>query len=99
MIIFWILFAVKALAFVGGVAGLIHAIATRPDAFPAIDTKPKGFWVAVLAVSTIAVVLCGLMSPTSIFFLAGVIGISVYLADVRPRADEIQGKSWFRKAA
>ncbi len=98
-----ILYAISALTLLGGLAALVHAIGTRPDAFPAVDTKSKGFWVIVLALSTLVCTLIGAaalqVSFLGIFYLAGVIAICVYLADVRPRTDEIQGKSWFRKAA
>ncbi len=114
VIIFAVLLVITVLSFVGGVASLIHAVVTRPDAFPAVDTKSKGFWIGVLAASTLATGLFGvfrllalpivasslvLTSFSGLIFLAGVVGISVYLAGVRPRIDEIQGRSWFRKAA
>ena len=114
LIIFAVVLAITVLAFFGGVVSLIHAIVTRPDAFPAVDTKSKGFWIGILAASTLATGLLGvyhvlvlpivfasrvLTSFSGLIFLAGVVGISVYLAGVRPRIDEIQGRSWFRKAA
>ncbi|AVM01782.1 DUF2516 domain-containing protein [Gordonia iterans] len=102
-IVFFLLLAITAVTVIGGLAALVHAISTRPDAFPAVDTKSKGFWVGILLASTLVAGLLGaqqlLMSPLGLFYLAAVVGISVYLAEVRPRVDEIQGKSWFRKAA
>lgn len=102
-IIKYLLLALTVLTVIGGLAALVHAIVTRPDAFPAVDTKSKAFWVAVLAVSTLVAAVFGasslLTSMLGLLYLAGVIGICVYLAEVRPRVDEIQGRSWFRKAA
>ncbi|MFT3661039.1 MAG: DUF2516 family protein [Gordonia sp. (in: high G+C Gram-positive bacteria)] len=98
-----LLIAITVATVIGGSVALVHAVSTRPDAFPAVDTKSKVFWVAVLAVSTFAAALLQagqvLISPLGLFYLAAVVGIGVYLAEVRPRVDEIQGKSWFRKAA
>lgn len=102
-IVVGVLGAITLLTVVGGLVSLVHAITTRPDAFPAVDQKSKVFWVAVLAVSTLAGALLGagqvLMSILGLFYLAAVVAICVYLAEVRPRVDDIQGKSWFRKAA
>ncbi len=102
-IIYYLLLAITVLTVIGGLACLVHAIMTRKDAFDAVDTKSKPFWVAVLAISTLVAALFGagslLSSFWGLFYLAGVIGICVYLAEVRPRMDEIQGRSWFRKAA
>ncbi|GAA3969958.1 DUF2516 family protein [Gordonia caeni] len=114
LFIFYLMLVVTGVTLIGGAAALVHAIATRPDAFPAVDTKSKGFWVAILAVSTVVAGLLGVLrllslpviasgqvltSFTGLLFLAAVIGICVYLAEVRPRVDDIQGRSWFRKAA
>jgi len=97
--LFWIL---TILTVVGAVVSLIHAVATRPDAFTAVDAQSKVFWVVVTAVSTLVGVFLGafsLLSMLGIFYLAAVVAVIVYLVDVRPRVDEVQGKSWFRKSA
>ncbi|GAA4745234.1 hypothetical protein GCM10023217_12890 [Gordonia alkaliphila] len=114
LIIFILMLVLTVLTLVGAVAGLVHAVATRPDAYPAIDTKSKGFWVAILAVCSAVAALFGVLrvltlpiaysgavltSFAGLFLLASMVGTSVYLVDIRPRIDEIQGRSWFRKAA
>ncbi|GAC56938.1 hypothetical protein GOHSU_14_01050 [Gordonia hirsuta DSM 44140 = NBRC 16056] len=114
LIIFCLMLVITVLALLGGLAGLVHAIATRPDAFPAVDARSKGFWIGILAVSTLVAGLLGVLrllslpvvasgavltSFSGLLFLAAVVGISVYLAEVRPRVDDIQGRSWFRNAA
>lgn len=114
LIIFVLMLALTGLTLVGAVAGLVHAVATRPDAYPAIDTKSKGFWVAIMAVCAAVAALFGVLrvltlpimaagavltSFAGLFLLASMVGTSVYLVDIRPRIDEIQGRSWFRKAA
>lgn len=114
LFIYYLMLVITGVTLIGGLAALAHAVATRPDAYPAVDTKSKGFWVAILAVSTVVAALLGVLrllslpvvaggqvltSFTGLLFLAAVIGICVYLAEVRPRVDDIQGRSWFRKAA
>lgn len=81
---------------IGAVAATIHAITVRGDAFPTVGKQSKVFWVALLAVSAVLVPVFGVL------YLPGLIGtviVLVYLADVRPRVDDILGRSWFRKAA
>lgn len=100
----WLVIAITLLTAVAGVVALIHAVLTRADAFPAVDAKSKGFWVAVLAVSTFATLFYAGVSqffgPLALMiFVAAAVAICVYLAEWRPRLDAVQGKSWFRKAA
>ena len=96
----YILLAITVVSGVTGVVALVHAATTRADAFTAISAQSKGFWVAVLAVSTILIWVVqagfgfGLM-----FFLASLTAVLVYVVDVRARIDEILGRSWFRKNA
>lgn len=76
------------------IAAFGHCLLQRPDAFSAINTLPKGAWLALLAVS----VLVTLLSTTSIGLL-GLIGVTVaavYMLDTRPALrDAIDGRgSW-----
>ncbi|MFT3716745.1 MAG: DUF2516 family protein [Gordonia sp. (in: high G+C Gram-positive bacteria)] len=96
--------AIYLITALAGLVSLVHVIFTRPDAFTAIDTKSKGFWIAVLAISTLVAAFSGevamIFGPLAfMIFIAAMVGIIVYLVEIRPRTDEIQGKSWFRKAA
>lgn len=72
---------------------LIHVIRQRADAFPAVDKQTKPIWLAILGVATLLLLLqpggLGLLTFVSI------IATGIYLADVRPKVDEVQrGPRW-----
>ncbi|MFI9414999.1 uncharacterized protein NG2371_00131 [Nocardia gamkensis] len=72
---------------------LIHAVRQRPDAFTAVDKLTKPIWLAILG----AAVLVLLLSPAGLGLLsfAAIIATGIYLADVRPKVDEVQrGPRW-----
>ncbi|MGC4934277.1 DUF2516 family protein [Gordonia sp. DT30] len=89
-----LLLLLTVVAGVAAVVALVHASIQRKDAFPAVDKQSKVIWVALLAAATLFIWL--FQAPT-LFYLIGVVAVIVYLVDVRPRVDEIQHKSWFRK--
>jgi hypothetical protein len=71
-----------------------HCLLQRPDAFSAINTLPKGAWLALIGGSAVLTLLTG----TS-FLMIALIAITiaaVYLLDVRPALrDVIDGRgSW-----
>lgn len=75
---------------------LVHAVRQRRDAFTAVDKLTKPIWITILVV---AAFLLG--SPFlgvglgMIGLIAGLVATGVYLADVRPKVDEIQrGPRW-----
>lgn len=80
--------ALEAFAFV-------HALKTRPDAFVAAGKRTKQFWMAVTGVAT----LLGFVSLGGLGFLAiiGVVAAGVYLADVRPAVESVQGRGSSRQ--
>ena len=95
---------ILTLSVVAGLAGLVtvvHAAVHRPDAFAAVDRQSKGFWVGVLALSTVFLAVFGVAGGVSpiigMICLSGLVAVIVYLVDVRPKVDEIQGRRWFRK--
>ncbi len=76
-----------------GVFTFVHAARQRPDAFTAVDKLTKGKWLAIIGVATMVMLVFWQRS----FFLAifGVVAVGVYLADVRPKVDEVQrGPRW-----
>jgi hypothetical protein len=76
---------------------LVHAIRQRRDAFTAVDKLTKPIWVTILSVAAVVQVLplLGGFSLGMIGLIAGVVATGVYLADVRPKVDEIQrGPRW-----
>ncbi|HNP56551.1 MAG TPA: DUF2516 family protein [Gordonia sp. (in: high G+C Gram-positive bacteria)] len=90
-----------AAAGLAGVLSLVHAALTRPDAFTAVDRQTKGFWVGILALSTLFLVVFGVAGGVSAIIgmicLLGLVAVLVYLVDVRPKVDEVSGRRWFRK--
>ncbi|GAA4112704.1 DUF2516 family protein [Knoellia locipacati] len=73
------------------VFALVHALKTRPDAFVAAGKRTKNFWLAVTGVAT----LLGFISlGGGLGFLAiiGIVAAGVYLADVRPAVETVQGR-------
>ena len=91
-----ILLVLTAVAGVASAVALVHAAMQRADAFPAVDRQSKVIWVSILAAATLFIWFFG--APT-ILYLIGVVAMLVYIVDVRPRVDEIQGKRWFSKRA
>lgn len=90
-LILWILTIVAGVA---SLVCLIHASMQRADAFPAVGKQTKVIWVLILLAATLFI---WFFQAPSLFYLIGVVAMLVYLVDVRPRVDEIQGKSWFSK--
>jgi len=72
------------------VFAFVHALRTRPDAFVAAGKRTKNFWLGVTGVAT----LLGFVSMGGLGFLAivGVVAAGVYLADVRPAVETVQGR-------
>lgn len=73
------------------VFAFVHALKTRPDAFVAAGKRTKNFWLAVTGVAT----LLGFISLGGGLGLLAIVGIvagGVYLADVRPAVESVQGR-------
>ncbi|MEV5651886.1 DUF2516 family protein [Nocardia sp. NPDC052254] len=72
---------------------LVHAIRQRSDAFTAVDKLTKPIWVSILVVALLFLLLA--RTPVGLLGIAAVIATGIYLADVRPKVDEIQrGPRW-----
>lgn len=76
--------ALYVLAGIAGAAGAVLAATTRPDAFEAAGRQSKSAWVAILAVSAIALLL---RLPFIAWFAAVAVGI--YYFDVRPQINNL----------
>jgi hypothetical protein len=72
-IIFLVLLAVKAFAF-------IHAATRRPDAYPAAGKMTKTAWLLILGLA----VACDVLLPNTLLMIAGTVAAFVYILDVRP---------------
>lgn len=70
---------------------LIDAVRRRPDAFVAAGKRTKQFWTILLGVAA-AIGFVVLFSPLNLFGLLAVIAGGVYLADVKPALDQLQGR-------
>ncbi|NKY56550.1 MULTISPECIES: DUF2516 family protein [Nocardia] len=89
----WIMAALWLLAISATVFALVHAVRQRSDAFTAVDKLTKPIWLGILGVAVLLLMLpplrLGLLS-----FVA-IIATGIYLADVRPKVDEVQrGPRW-----
>lgn len=74
-------------ALVLGAFALVHAIRQRSDAFTAVNKLTKPIWLGIIAVAMVVILAMG---PVSLFGVIGVVAIGVYMADVRPKVDEVQ---------
>lgn len=85
--------ALWLLAISATVFALVHAVRQRSDAFTAVDKLTKPIWLGILG----AAVLLMLLPPLRLGFLSfiAIIATGIYLADVRPKVDEVQrGPRW-----
>lgn len=77
---------VMSLAFTGaGLFAIVDAARRPQSGFQYIGKLSKPIWLAILAVATVFV----LVTPISILGLAGMVGIGVYYADMRPKLQEL----------
>lgn len=68
---------------------LVHAALQRPDAYTAVDKLTKPAWLVILAAALLLAFVMGPGFGSAIAACAA----GVYLADVRPKLLEVQGKS------
>ena len=80
-VLFWAVLTATVYAFV-------HAAMQRPDAYTAADKLTKPVWLIILAGSGLLSWVLGVTGMVVAAVAAG-----VYLADVRPKLLEVQGKS------
>ena len=68
----------------------IDALRHRADLFPAVGRLSKVAWLGILGVAVL-ISIVSLAGPLNIFNLIGVIAAGVYLADLRPKIQQISG--------
>lgn len=66
----------------------VHAAMQRPDAYTATDKLTKPVWLVILGAAGLLSLVLGVTGIAIAAVAAG-----VYLADVRPKLLEVQGKS------
>lgn len=85
-----ILEVVRWLVIVATIYSFVHAAIQRPDAYTAAEKLTKPVWLVILGVA-------GLLAVVGVLGIMGVViaavASGVYLADVRPKLLEVQGKS------
>ena len=76
------------------VYAFVHAALQRPDAYPAADKLTKQAWLTILGAAGLLALL-GLVMPGLFVVLTAIAAVAtgVYMADVRPKLLEVQGKS------
>ncbi len=67
---------------------LVHAAMQRSDAYIAAEKLSKPVWLVILAAAVVVPLLLNVLGAAMAACAAG-----LYLADVRPRLLEVQGKS------
>lgn len=85
-----------ALAVGGAILGVfcvIDSASRRADAYVAADKQTKGTWVGILVACgvVLGLAMAGLFAPQGLLWLAAMVGVMVYLADVRPRLKQVSG--------
>lgn len=85
-----VLLVLGALAFGLELYALADAARRRPDAFVAAGKRTKQFWTILLAVAA-AIGFVVLFSPLNMFALLAVVASAVYVTDVRPALEAVQG--------
>lgn len=96
LIALWIMQIIGWAGTLVGLGAFFHALLQRADAFTAADRKTKPIWLAITGASTVAMGLFGYGGAGTLFWLAGIVAVLVYLVDVRPKLIEVQrgGKNW-----
>ena len=90
MSLLYLAFRIASIVF--GVFALVHAIRQRADAFPAVGKLTKPIWLGIIGASTFAFLI---LPPLNLVWVIGIVAVGVYMADVRPKVDEIQQpRSW-----
>ncbi|MEU7215437.1 DUF2516 family protein [Nocardia iowensis] len=88
-----ILFVLWLAALGATIFALIHAVRQRPDAFTAVDKLTKPIWLGILGAAMLLLLLS--LGGLGLLSFIAIIATGIYLADVRPKVDEVQrGPRW-----
>ncbi|MBP2475961.1 membrane associated rhomboid family serine protease [Crossiella equi] len=91
----WILIGISYAAIPVGLYAFVHALMQRADAFTAVDKLTKPAWLGITGGATLALAIFRFGDAGSLFWMAAVVAVLVYLVDVRPRVNEAQrGPRW-----
>lgn len=74
-----------------GVFAFVHALLQRSDAYTAADKLTKPAWLGITGGGAAVLALFPFGTGGTLFWLAGLIAVLVYLVDVKPAVTEVQG--------
>jgi Protein of unknown function (DUF2516) len=77
-----------------GLYAFIHALRQRSDAFTAADKLTKPAWLGITGASALVLVVFrdgGPLGGGSLFWLAALVAVLVYIVDVKPAVVAVQG--------
>lgn len=78
-----------------GLFAFFHALTQRVDAYTAAERMTKPAWLGITGGGAAAMLLFSPAGFGSIFWLAGLVAVLVYMVDVRPKLIEVQrGPRW-----
>ena len=83
-----VLFVVQIAVLIMALYAVVHAALQRPDAYTAAEKLTKPVWLIILGAGILVELVLGITGVAIAAVAAG-----VYLADVRPKLLEVQGKS------
>ena len=89
----WILTGLWLLAIPVGGFAFIHALLQRAEAFTAADKLTKPAWLGITGASVLVLILFqqGPGSSGTLFWIAALVAVLVYIVDVRPAIIGVQG--------
>lgn len=89
----WVLWAIWLLAIPVGGYAFVHALMQRADAFTAADKLTKPAWLGITGASVLVLIVFqgGPRSSGTLFWLAALVAVLVYIVDVKPAVVGVQG--------
>ncbi len=89
----YILWGIGLLAIPVGLFAFVNAIMQPADAFTAADKLSKPAWLGITGAGLLILVVfnTGLGGPGSLFWLAALVAVLVYIVDVKPAVKNVQG--------
>lgn len=89
----WVLLGLWLLAIPVGGYAFIHALLQRADAFTAADKLTKPAWLGITGASVLVLIVFqdGPGGSGTLFWLAALVAVLVYIVDVKPAIVGVQG--------
>lgn len=91
MLDLWIYLVIWFVGIPVGVFAFVHALLQRSDAYTAADKLSKPAWLGITGGATAVLVLFRFGTSGTLFWLAALIAVLIYLVDVKPAVTEVQG--------